>query len=140
MDIRKLTDDFSVSPQVDVAHMREIAGAGFKSIMCNRPDHEDPGQPDYDAIAEAARAEGLEVAWIPVVGGMLGPDALAEFDRALQEMPRPMLAYCRSGTRCTTLWAFTQHGRMDDAEIIERAAKAGYDMSGLIHQMSQRGP
>ncbi|MEM7733623.1 MAG: TIGR01244 family sulfur transferase [Pseudomonadota bacterium] len=139
MDIRKLTDDFSVSPQVDVAHMREIAGAGFKSIMCNRPDQEDPGQPDYDAIADAAIAEGLEVAWIPVVGGMLGPDALTEFDRALADMPRPMLAYCRSGTRCTTLWAVTQHGRMDDAEIIERAAKAGYDMSGLIMQMSQRG-
>ncbi|MEO0371535.1 MAG: TIGR01244 family sulfur transferase [Pseudomonadota bacterium] len=140
MEIRKITDDYSVSPQVDVGHMREIAGAGFKSIMCNRPDGEDPGQTDHEAIAEAARQEGLEVAWIPVVGGAMGPNELAEFDAALRQMPRPMLAYCRSGTRCTMLWAFTQHGRMNDAEIIECAAKAGYDVSGLIMQMSQRGP
>mgnify|MGYP001799831089 FL=1 len=140
MDLRKLTDDFSVSPQVDAAHMREIAGAGFKSIMCNRPDHEEQMQPEYEAIAEAAQREGLEVAWIPIVSGIMGPDALAQFDHALKTMPRPLLAYCRSGTRCTMLWAFTQHGRMDDADIIECAAKAGYDVSGLIGQMSQKDP
>ncbi|MEO0751463.1 MAG: TIGR01244 family sulfur transferase [Pseudomonadota bacterium] len=137
MDLRKLTDDFSVSPQVDAAHMREIAGAGFKSIMCNRPDHEDPAQPEYDAIAEAAAREGLEVAWVPVSGGMMTPDALVAFRAALTDMPRPMLAYCRSGTRCTQLWAITQHGAMDDAEIAERAAKAGYDVSGLLMQLSR---
>lgn len=137
MDLRKLTDDFSVSPQVDAAHMREIAGAGFKSIMCNRPDHEDPEQPMYVAIAEAAAREGLEVAWIPIAGGMMTPAALEEFRNALLEMPRPMLAYCRSGTRCTMLWAITQHGAMDDAEITERAAKAGYDVSGLLMQLNR---
>lgn len=137
MDLRKLTDDFSVSPQVDADHMREIAGAGFKSIMCNRPDHEDAGQPMYDAIAEAAAREGLEVAWVPIVGGMMTPDALEEFRKALDTMPRPMLAYCRSGTRCTMLWAITQHGAMDDAEIAERASKAGYDVSGLLAQLSR---
>ena len=137
MDLRKLTDDFSVSPQVDAAHMREIAGAGFKSIMCNRPDHEEQMQPEYEAIAEAAQREGLEVAWIPIASGIMGPDALAQFDRALKTMPRPMLAYCRSGTRCTMLWAITQHGAMDDTDIAQRASNAGYDVRGLLQQLSR---
>ncbi len=137
MDLRKLTDDFSVSPQVDVDHMREIAGAGFKSVICNRPDNEDPGQPDCDSIFEAATAEGLESRWIPVSGGMFTPESLSEFRKALEELPRPVLAYCRSGTRCTMLWAITQHGAMDDADIAERAAKAGYDVSGLLAQLSR---
>lgn len=137
MDLRYLTDEFSVSPQVDAAHIREIAGAGFKSIMCNRPDHEEPGQPDFDSIAEIAKQEGLEVCWVPVVSGMMTQEALDEFRRALDEMPRPMLAYCRSGTRCTMLWAICKHGAMDDADIAGRAAKAGYDVSGLLAQLSR---
>ena len=137
MDIRKLPDDFSVSPQVDVDHVREIAGAGFKSILCNRPDHVDPEQPMYDAIAKAAAHEGLEVAWVPIVGGRMTPGALEEFRKALDEMPRPMLAYCRSGTRCTMLWAITQHGAMDDTDIAQRASNAGYDVSGLLQQLNR---
>ena len=78
--------------------------------------------------------------WVPTARNRRRKGALAEFDQALKTMPHPMLAYCRSGTRCTMLWAFTQHGRMDDADIIERAAKAGYDVSGLIGQMSQKDP
>lgn len=138
MDLRQLTDSFTVSPQIDVAHLHEIAGAGFRSILCNRPDGEEPGQCDFDSIAEAARAEGMEVCWIPVSGGMFTLQAIEEFRAALAEMPRPILAYCRSGTRCTMLWAISQHGVMDDEEIAQRAAKAGYDVSGLLNQLRAR--
>ena len=89
---------------------------------------------DHD---QAAAREGLEVAWVPIVGGMMTPGALEEFRKALEEMPRPMLAYCRSGTRCTMLWAITQHGAMDDTDIAQRAAKAGYDVSGLLQQLAR---
>lgn len=138
MDIRNLTDSFAVSPQIDAAHMKEIAGAGFKSIMCNRPDGEEAGQPDFDSIAEAAAAEGLEVRWVPVVSGMMTPEAFNGFREAVTDMPGPMLAYCRTGTRCTMLWAMTQHGKMDDADIIQRAQEAGYDVSGLVQQLNAR--
>ena len=138
MDLRQLTDRFTVSPQIDVAHLHEIAGAGFRSILCNRPDGEEPGQCDYDSIAEAARAEGLEVCWIPVSGGVFSPQAVEEFRTALAEMPGPILAYCRSGTRCTMLWALSQHGVMADQEIALRAAKAGYDVSGLLSRLRTR--
>ncbi|WP_338549917.1 TIGR01244 family sulfur transferase [Roseovarius phycicola] len=138
MDIRQLTDDFAVSPQIDVAHMKEIAGAGFRSLLCNRPDGEEMGQTDYSAIEDAAAQEGLEIRWIPIVSGMVTQEAMSEFTAALDEMPKPILAYCRSGTRCTMLWSIAQYGRLDDQEIVSRAAKAGYDMGPLIQQLSNR--
>ncbi len=138
MELRRITDEFSVSPQVDPEHMHEIAGAGFRSVICNRPDGEEMGQCDYNPIAEAAKAEGLEVQCIPISSGFVTPDALDEFRKALEEMPKPILAYCRTGTRCTMLWSIAEHGRRADDEIVELAAKAGYDMSGLIRQLQQR--
>lgn len=138
MDLRHLTDTFSVAPQIAPGDVHAIAGAGFRAILCNRPDGEDPGQPDYDSIAGAARAEGLEVRWVPVISGQITLDTVAEFRAALAEMPAPLLAYCRSGTRCTMLWAMIQHGAMDDDEIVRRAAAAGYDVAGLIRQISAR--
>ncbi len=138
MDIRPLTKDFAVSPQIDAAHIKEIAGAGFRSILCNRPDGEEIGQSDYAAIENAAADEGIEIRWIPIVSGMVTPGAMSEFKTALDEMPKPILAYCRSGTRCTMLWSIAQYGRLDDEEIVSRAAKAGYDMSPLIQQLSNR--
>lgn len=138
MDLRQLTDEFTVSPQIDSGHVQEIAGAGFRSVLCNRPDGEEAGQCRYDLIAQAAHEQGLAVRSVPIVSGMVSPEALEEFRKALEELPKPVLAYCRSGTRCTMLWAMVQHGKMEDAEIERRAAAAGYDVSGLIRQMQAR--
>ncbi|MFN3208801.1 MAG: TIGR01244 family sulfur transferase [Roseovarius sp.] len=138
MDIRPLTSDIAVSPQIDAAHVKDIAGAGFRSILCNRPDGEEAGQTAFAAIEAAARAEGLEVRCVPIVSGMLTPGGLSDFDLALKELPKPILAYCRSGTRCTMLWAAVEHGRRADDEIIACAAKAGYDVAPLVRQMQAR--
>ena len=138
MDLRRLTDEFTVSPQIETEHVHGIAGAGFRSVLCNRPDGEEAGQCAYDRIAEAARAEGMETRSVPIVSGMITPESLEEFRAALKELPKPILAYCRTGTRCTMLWAITQHGVMDDAEIERRAAEAGYDVSGLLRQLQSR--
>ncbi|MEQ8895962.1 MAG: TIGR01244 family sulfur transferase [Roseovarius sp.] len=135
MELRRITDDYTVSPQIEVEDVQGIAGAGFRSIMCNRPDGEEPGQTGFDLIAEAAEKQGLEVRTVPIVSGMITPEALEQFRTALEVMPRPMLAYCRSGTRCTMLWAIAQHGTMDNAEIERRAAAAGYDVSGVLRQL-----
>ncbi|MEL6933999.1 MAG: sulfur transferase domain-containing protein, partial [Pseudomonadota bacterium] len=92
MDIRPLTENFAVSPQVDIEHMKEIAGSGFRSVICNRPDGEDVDQPDFLAVEYAAQANGLEIRWIPVAGGAFSEGALSEFRAALDEMPKPILA------------------------------------------------
>lgn len=138
MDIRPLTEEFAVAPQIDPEDIPGIKQAGYASILCNRPDEEEPGQPDYAAIEAAAAAEGMRIAWVPIVSGMVTQDALSDFATALEEMPKPILAYCRSGTRCTMLWTIASHGRIPDAELLERSAKAGYDMSGVLRQLQAR--
>lgn len=137
MDIRRITEDYAVSPQISPDDIPEIKAAGFRSIMCNRPDGEDCGQPEFDAVAEAARAEGLEVRCVPIVSGMVTPQAAQDFAAALEDMPKPMLAYCRSGTRCTMLWSIASYGRLSGDEIVSAARDAGYDMSGLVRQLDR---
>jgi sulfide:quinone oxidoreductase len=137
MDLRKITDDFSVSPQIECEDVTGIAEAGFRSILCNRPDGEEFGQCAYDAVAKAAEATGLVVRSVPIVSGMLSEADLAAFRAALDEMPKPILAYCRSGTRCTMLWSMTNFGDLGADEIVRATSAAGYDMSGLMRQMQQ---
>lgn len=139
MDLRKISDTFSVSPQIAPGDVTAIKEAGFRAIMCNRPDGEDAGQPDIAAIEAAAEAAGLEFRAVPIVSGALSEGDVADFRAALAEMPAPVLAYCRSGTRCTTVWSIVQIGQMPESEIVSAAADAGYDMRGIVAQMSGRG-
>ncbi len=140
MDLRKITDAFSVSPQIEVADVPAIKEAGFRAILCNRPNGEDAGQPDIAAIEAAAQAAGLEFRAVPIVSGALTETNVEDFNAALAEMPAPVLAYCRSGTRCTTMWSISQIDQMPEGEIVSAAADAGYDMRGIVAQMSgQRG-
>jgi len=134
MDPRSITDDFAVSPQITAEDIPELARHGFRSVICNRPDGEDPGQPDFDQIALAAKDAGIEASWIPVASGVVTGEAARQFREALSDMPGPVLAYCRSGTRCTMLWSLAQIGRMETDRILEVTGKAGYDMSGILRQ------
>ena len=138
MDLRPITPTYSVAPQIDPGDVAEIVAAGYKSMMCNRPDGEEYGQPEYGSIAAEAEAAGIEIRWVPIVSGRLSQEDLDQFSAALAEMPQPLLAYCRTGTRCTMLWTITQHGRLSDAEILEATSQAGYDMDGLVAQLSGR--
>ena len=140
MELRQITEDYAVAPQILPEDIPAIVEAGFKSVMCNRPDHEEPGQCAYDDVARAAVEAGLEVRWIPIVSGMVTPQAMAEFEAALAEMPRPMLAYCRTGTRCTMLWTIAEFDRLGAEAVLQNTAAAGYDMAGLVSQLArQRG-
>lgn len=108
MNIVPITPNYSVSPQIDPADVAEIAALGYRSIMCNRPDGEDPGQPTFAAIDAAAQAHGLVTAHAPVVSGSIVPANIDEFRAAMADLPRPVLAYCRSGARCQNLWRLSR--------------------------------
>ncbi|GAA5053766.1 TIGR01244 family sulfur transferase [Erythrobacter westpacificensis] len=103
MEPKKLTDSLSVAGQVQPEEVEQLAKAGFKAIICNRPDDEEPGQPDFAEIAAAAEAQGLEVRHIPVDASRPVEMQKDAFARALAELPAPVLAYCRTGNRCTLL-------------------------------------
>ena len=105
LPIRQVADDVCVAPQLAPESMAEAARAGFKSVINNRPDHEHgPGQPTSAEIEAAARAAGLEYRHLPVDGAYQSPQEIAAFAKLLAELPRPILAFCRSGARSTKLF------------------------------------
>ena len=110
MNIRPINEDYSVTPQIAVDDLEDIRDLGFKSIVCHRPDDEDPGQPDFSDIAARASELGIEIRHIPVVGQPTA-DAVREMVDAIEELPRPMLGYCRSGNRSTIIYQQTLHLR-----------------------------
>lgn len=104
MNLRKVDDSFAVTGQVTPEQMQAVADAGFKSIVCARPDDEEPGQPNFVDVARAAETLGLAITHIPV-SGMLGEGQVIRFHDAWETMPKPMLGYCRSGARAGSLYA-----------------------------------
>lgn len=104
LPVRALSPDLCVAPQLSPDAMAEAARAGFKSVINNRPDFEHgPDQPTSAAIEAAALAAGLVYRWLPVAGGYQSPQEIAAFGQLMQELPRPILAFCRSGARSTRL-------------------------------------
>jgi uncharacterized protein (TIGR01244 family) len=101
----RLSDELSVAPQLEPAAMRIAADAGFKSVINNRPDFEaGPQQPTSASIEAAARAAGLEYRFLPVHPAMQTPEEVAQFAELLATLPKPVLAFCRSGTRSGKLF------------------------------------
>ena len=115
----------------------EIASLGVATIVNNRPDGEEPGQPASDAIEAAAKAAGVDYRHIPVAGGISLPQ-IAQMADALAGAQGPVLAFCRSGTRSTYLWALARARLGDDADVLtEKAAAAGYDLSPIRAFLAQ---
>ena len=109
LPLQALTPDVCVAPQLTPEAMAEAAAAGFKSIVNNRPDFEHgPDQPTSAAIQAAAEAVGLEYRHLPVAGGYQSPEEIAAFAELLAELPRPLLAFCRSGARSSRLFLQAQ--------------------------------
>ena len=104
MDIRNLDARLAVGPQITLSDLAALKAAGFRAVIDNRPDGEEPGQPDHDAVKAAAEAAGLAFRYIPVVHGAPLDTPVAAFARAMDELPGPVFAYCRSGARSTALW------------------------------------
>lgn len=105
LPIQQLAADFAVAPQLAPDAMAETAAAGFRSVVNNRPDFEGgPTQPTSAAMEAAARTAGLEYAHLPVAGNYQSPAEIARFAELLASLPKPILAFCRSGARSARLW------------------------------------
>jgi len=137
MELKKINDRVSVSPQILVEDIPAIQQAGFKTIINNRPDGEAPDQPASAVVKAAAEAAGLKFFEIPMGREGVSPQMIAQTQAAL-EGDEPVLAYCRSGTRSTTLWALSQAGKLGAQDIIDAAANAGYDISHLANHLVQQ--
>ncbi|MGI3165425.1 TIGR01244 family sulfur transferase [Pseudooceanicola sp. 200-1SW] len=139
MDIRKINDGLSVSPQIQPDELAAAKAAGFKSIICNRPDGEAADQPSQEEMARVAAEQGLAFRYLPVTPGVVTEETAQGFGAALTELPGPVLAYCRSGTRSSTLWALAEAKRRPVSEILGMAKAAGYDLNGVARRIANGG-
>ncbi|WP_375691011.1 TIGR01244 family sulfur transferase [Pseudooceanicola sp. LIPI14-2-Ac024] len=132
MDIRPVTPRYAVSPQIAPEDIAAIKEAGFTRIICNRPDAENPPEFQAEAMEAAVTAAGLEFVNIPLTYPTMTPERIAEQMEAIEGGAGPVFAYCASGTRSTTIWALGRATAGDAADdLIEAAAKAGYDLNQL---------
>jgi len=111
MEYREISDDYSVSGQIQPGDIAAIKEAGFKSVICNRPDNEQPGQPSAESVQTAAEAAGLAFRFIPVISGQITFENVQDQAAALDELEGPVFAYCRSGARCTNLYGLIRQSR-----------------------------
>jgi uncharacterized protein (TIGR01244 family) len=129
--IRRLDEAMAVAGQISAADVAGAAAEGVALIVNNRPDGEEAGQPAAADIEAAARAAGVDYLFIPVVAGISGQQ-IETMAGALTEAKGPVLAFCRSGTRSTFLWALARARLGDDPEeLTGKAAAAGYDLAPI---------
>jgi|SRR5436190_17061689 len=131
-EFRRVTDLFSVAPQLGVDDLARAAQQGFVLVINNRPDGEAPDQPSSVEVAEAAEAAGMAYAYVPVVGGPTRAQAEAVRE-AIIEANGPVLAFCRSGTRSINTWALGEAlAGAPPTELVAAGAQAGYDLRALL--------
>ena len=133
MDIRPITPDYAVSPQIAPSDMPAIVAAGFTCIICNRPDAENPPATQASAIQTAAEAAGLTFVNNPVTHQGLNMD-MVHTQRDAAAVGKT-LAYCASGTRSSVVWALSQAGTLSTDDILAATTHAGYDLGGMRPQL-----
>jgi uncharacterized protein (TIGR01244 family) len=140
-EFRRVTPDFAVAGQLAPADVARAAAEGFTTLLNNRPDDEQPGQPSDAEMKVAAEAAGLLYRSLPYQGRP-PPGIVAETAMLLDETNGPVLAYCRTGNRSIMAWALAQAlgGARRPDEIIALAAKAGYDLDGVRGALDALAP
>jgi uncharacterized protein (TIGR01244 family) len=129
---RKVTDGIFASPQIGIADIGEAAAMGITLVINNRPEGESDDQTPGPEIEAAARAAGLDYLAIPVTHAGFSEGQVAAMAEAVAKSAGPVLAFCRSGTRSTLLWALAQASQGGDPETIAaQAAGAGYDIASI---------
>ncbi len=139
MDIKTIDREISVSPQILPGDIKALAEAGFKTIICNRPDGEGNDQPLFHEIEEAAKQAGLTAHYLPVQSGKVEDKEAKAFGELLESAAKPVLAYCRTGTRSITLWSLSRGDKLALTDILARAKQAGYDMTGVTRRIAAKG-
>lgn len=127
MDIRPLTPDYAVSPQIEPADVAAIAAAGFTTLICNRPDGEVPPDLHADVLRAAAEDAGLRFVENPMLPGSLDPDTLRRQAEAIADASGPVLAYCASGNRSAILWSLVRAPDLGVDGVLAATRAAGYD-------------
>lgn len=136
--LKRLTPFIAVAAQLQPADMGTLAAAGFRSVINNRPDDEGEGQPTSAEMQAAAQASGLEYHYLPVISGQISDVDVGAFSELLNHVRGPVLAFCRTGTRSSSLWALSEAHHLDPLALLNTARENGYDLTGLAPRLEQR--
>uniref|UniRef100_UPI004047EF7D TIGR01244 family sulfur transferase n=2 Tax=Yoonia sp. TaxID=2212373 RepID=UPI004047EF7D len=139
MEIKHLTPGLSVAAQVTTADLQTIKDRGFKAVICNRPDGEGADQPTFVELEKAAKKLGIAMHYMPVKPGIILDPDIDAFRAALTALPGPVLGFCRTGMRTTTLWSLSQGRTADLAQILAVTKAAGFDMGGVVRRIANGG-
>ncbi|MEP2703864.1 MAG: TIGR01244 family sulfur transferase [Roseibium sp.] len=139
MNFKAINGHLSVSPQISAADLTDVVQQGFRSIICNRPDGEGADQPTFEEIEVAAKKLGLEIRYQPIIAGKVRDEDATDFGELLNTLPKPVFAYCRTGTRSATLWSLSQADTLPVADILAQTKQAGYDMAGVVRRIANGG-
>lgn len=131
MDLRKITDTYTVTPQIEPSDVATLAEMGVKTLICNRPDNENPVPLQAAAIQAEAEAHGIAFVFNPFSGMAMTQDNVDEQVDAIAASEGPVVAYCASGNRCTIVWAFGAAGHVPVDDIIKIATSHGYQFEQL---------
>lgn len=137
MKLAILTPNLTALPQPSVDDIGELANRGYRSIIGNRPEGEAPDQPNWTDLKAAATARGMEAVHIPVVASQIGEADVRAFAEAIERLPKPIAAFCRTGTRSTLLWALANEASLTVDERIAIAARDGYDLEPFRSLLSR---
>jgi sulfide:quinone oxidoreductase len=136
MKFAKINNDLTVSDQIMIEDLKEIQAQGYKTIFCNRPDQESEGQLAFSFIEKEAQNLGIKAIHQPVIGGQISDDDITQFGSHFELAQKPVFAYCRTGTRCSTLWALSHAKKLPIDEILNKTQIAGYDLSPLLDRLN----
>ncbi|HEX5381219.1 MAG TPA: bifunctional protein tyrosine phosphatase family protein/NAD(P)/FAD-dependent oxidoreductase [Acinetobacter sp.] len=132
MQLKQVNAEFWVADQITAQDIELIAARGIKTIFCNRPDGEGADQPNVAEIEQALQPYGIQIQYLPVVSGKVTDEQSEEFKQLYMQAQKPLLAYCRSGTRSITLWALSQVADQTLEKMLLTAKTLGYDLQGVV--------
>jgi sulfide:quinone oxidoreductase len=141
VEVKPITDLFSVSGQISLDDLPVLRERGIKSLICNRPDGEAADQINVTEVEAAAAELGMELAYLPVVSGDFSDRDVSEFLAAMERLPKPVHAYCRTGTRSITLWSLYQRRLgVPVSDLLATASRWGYDLSSALGEPGAERP
>ncbi len=133
----EINHQFSVSEQIKLEDIKQLADDGVKTLICNRPDGEEPNQLACCDIKAEAEKHGIQFFHIPVAGREIPEDALRDFTSTLDKCDKKVHAYCRTGTRSAIFWALSQARSQSPDEVLETAKAVGIDLTPVTPQIEK---
>lgn len=136
MHVKSLTDEYSCSAQISKSELKHLQGLGVKSVICFRPDGEHPEQPLFDDLTREASELGLVCYYLPYDVGQVSSELMQQMHRIIEEAPKPVHAFCKTGRRAALPLAFSKLKNGESVESVVNEFKAhGFDVEVLKNHL-----